>query len=154
MTFLNILAEVMSNSVGDYELIWIYVDYLILVSSDFSGERKRNYLECAFEKLRRIPFGEHHENYFILWDRLITEVIESDKSKGNYTLGNLKLLRNGIIVDLPILIEIFNYEMFSVRYVEYIKNIEAEKSKKEKIKVILYFFLLRNTQKKFHCISR
>ncbi|ABS76515.1 hypothetical protein CbuD7D7780_00010 [Coxiella burnetii] len=140
MTFLNILAEIMPNSVGDYELVRLYVDYLILVSSDFSGERKKNYLECAFEKLRRIPFGEHHESDFILWDRLITKVIESDKSKGNYTLGNLKPLRDGIIVDLPILIDIFNYEMFSVRCLEYIKNLEAEKSKKEENKNHSEFF--------------
>lgn len=79
MIFLNILAEVMPNSVGDYELIRLYVDYLILICPDFSGERKKHYLECAFEKLRRIPFGEHHESDFILWDRLMIKVIESDK---------------------------------------------------------------------------
>ncbi|MBW5802586.1 hypothetical protein FIV31_02985 [Coxiella endosymbiont of Ornithodoros amblus] len=119
----------MPNSIGDYELIRLYVDFN-LKCSDFSGERKKNYPECAFEKLIRIPFDEHHESDFILWDRLMIKVIESDKNKGNYTFGNLKLLRDGVIVDLSILIDIHNYEMFSVRCVEYINNPEAEKSRK------------------------
>ncbi len=55
-------------------------------------------------------------------------------------MGNLKLLRDGVIVDLSILIDIFNYEMFSVRCVEYINNLEAEKSKKRQNKNHSAFF--------------
>ncbi|WP_143343623.1 hypothetical protein [Coxiella burnetii] len=136
-TFLIILAWI--KATGDYELVQLHADCLILASSDFSGGRKADYLECAFEKLRTIPFDKHYESNSLLWDRLIVKVV-GEESKEPYTLDDFKPLRNEVIKDVYILADSFDYKKFFSRCVEYLKNLEVEESKKEEKKTHSEFF--------------
>ncbi|ABS77126.1 hypothetical protein [Coxiella burnetii] len=143
-TFLNILAKAVPNFIGDYELVRLYVDYLILVSSDFSGEQKIRYQRCAFAKLKEITFYDYHESDSPLWERLIARVME-DVCQKHYTSDDFEFLCEKIITEVRTLFDsspdpAFDYNSLIKECEEYVKKLEAEESKKEEKKNPSAFF--------------